>query len=227
MKGTITYLLIVLGTLYVLLYIMLDISTLSPVLGTTSDSAQCTDFLETLGAKEPVVATYPDGRFCNYHPQGLSLFYTTSLDRIDFYNPSPTGRRRKPSLYSPPPDLLFRFPSTTIPVPPPPPRDPKLPPLKETPPTSIPRPAQLVITTKTTAKELVECFGEPIKKGGTTAWIDTYIEWEVDLLDPNGEEIKLGVMVELREGPGEGVRLWDRAKNWEWACLKVFKFTSS
>jgi hypothetical protein len=221
MKGT--YLdcsILVLGI--VTYYIMLDISTLSPVLGTPQDSRECTEFLLALGASRPMVATYPDGTFHNHHPQGLSLFYTTTLDRIDFYNPSPTGRRRKPSPYSPPPDLLFKFPSTTIPVPPPPPRDPKLPPLKTTPPTSIPRPAQLVVTTTTTAKELVECFGEPVKKGGTTAWIDTYVEWEVDLLDPDGNEVKLGVMVELREGPGEGVELWDRAKNWEWACFKVF-----
>jgi len=85
------------------------------------------------------------------------------------------------------------------------------------------RPATLTIRKETTAKDLVECFGEPAKKGGTTAWIDTYIEWEVDVLDPDGKESKLGVMVELREGPGEGIELWDRAKNWEWACLKVFK----
>jgi hypothetical protein len=203
---------------------MLDISTIIPALGTKQGSESSTLLLSTLGVGEPVVATYPDGTFYNYHPQGVSLFYTDNLDRIDFYNPSTSGRRRKPSPWSQPPELVFNFPSTTLPIPPPPARDPNLPaPKTQTElPTSITRPAQLVIRKETTAKDLVECFGEPIKKGGTTAWIDTYIEWEVDVLDTKGEEVKLGVMVELREGPGEGIELWDRAKNWEWACLKIF-----
>jgi hypothetical protein len=204
---------------------MLDISTLVPALGTAQSSESCSLLLSILGVGEPKIATYPDGTFHNYHPQGVSLFYTDNLDRIDFYNPSTSGRRRKPSPWSRPPELVFNFPSTSLPIPPPPVRDPNLPPPKTKTelPTSITRPAQLIIRKETTAKDLVECFGEPIKKGGTTAWIDTYVEWEVDVLDPQGEEVKLGVMVELREGPGEGIELWDRAKNWEWACLKIFK----
>lgn len=211
---------------------MLDISTLLPALGTSQGSEECSTLLATLGADNPSVATYPDGTFHNYYSRGISLFYTDNLDRIDFYNPSPSGRRRKPSPWSQPPELLFNFPSTSLPIPPPPARDTKLPPPATKPeqptakaetPTSITRPAQLIIRKNTTAKDLVECFGEPVKKGGTTAWIDTYIEWEVDVLDPDAKEIALGVMVELREGPGEGIEIWDRAKNWEWACLKVFK----
>lgn len=209
---------------------MLDITTLTPALGTKQDSEQCTSLLSTLGVGEPTISTYPDGTFHNYHGQGVSLFFAENLDRIDFYNSSPStstsGRRRKPSPWSQPPEILFDFPSTTLPIPPPPARDPSLPPKNSTTtteiPTSITRPAQLIIKKETTAKDLVECFGEPIKKGGTTAWIDTYIEWEVDVLNTKGEAVKLGVMVELREGPGEGIELWDRAKNWEWACLKVF-----
>jgi hypothetical protein len=212
---------------------MLDISTLAPALGSKQGSEECTLLLSSLEVGEAAVATYPDGTFYNYHHQGISLFYTDRLDRIDFYNPTTTGRRRKPSPWSQPPELVFNFPSTSIPIPPPPARDPNLPASKTTPkaateiPTSITRPSQLVIRKESTAKDLVECFGEPIKKGGTTAWIDTYIEWEVDVLNPDGKEVKLGVMVELREGPGEGIELWDRAKNWEWACLKVFNVNST
>ena len=204
---------------------MLDISTFIPALGTPQDSAECSSLLQSLGADKPSIATYPDGTFHNYYRQGISLFYTDNLDRIDFYNPSPSGRRRKPSPWSQPPELILNFPSTSLPLPPPPARDPNLPPptTQIEIPTSMTRPATLTIRKETTAKDLVECFGEPVKKGGTTAWIDTYIEWEVDVLDPDGKETKLGVMVELREGPGEGIELWDRAKNWEWACLKVFK----
>jgi hypothetical protein len=197
------------------------ISTLDNLLGTSPGA--CSEALELKG--EPVITTYPDGVFHNYYQHGISLFYVNDrLDRIDFYNPSSspsTARRRKPIPWQPAPELVFDFPSTSIPIPPPPKSDKPSKPSTTTPPTSLERPLQLVLGPRTTAKELVECFGEPLKKGGTTAWIDTYIEWTVDVSTPTGEK-KLGIMVELREGPGEGIELWDRAKNWEWACLKVF-----
>ena len=75
---------------------------------------------------------------------------------------------------------------------------------------------------QTTAQNLVESLGEPSKKGGKPGWIDTYMEWTTTILDSDGVERKVGILVELKEGKGEGMTVWDRASGWEWACLKVF-----
>lgn len=212
---------------------MLDISTIGPTLGSSHDSDSVKHLLESIGAGDPQIATFPDGLFHNYPATGVSFFYISEgsrLDRVDFYNPStstePSRKRRKPTQYAPAPELVFNFPTTTLPIPPPLPNPNKPAAAKSSSishPTSIERPARLIVTGKTTAKELVECFGEPSKKGGMTAWIETYMEWEVEVLDTAGQVVKLGILVELREGGGEGMDVWDRAQQWEWACLKVFK----
>jgi hypothetical protein len=207
---------------------MLDVSTILPALGSKPGSEAVKALLGGIDAGEPQIATFPDGSFYNYPPKGLSFFYTPpdlKLDRVDFYNPSnepepqSSRKRRKPTPYKPSPVIIFNFPSTTLPIPPPnkPAKTPS------TAPTSIERPSSLTVNSKTTAKQIVECFGEPRKKGGTTAWIETYMEWEVEVLDQEGQVCSLGVMVELREGGGEGMDVWDRAPQWEWACLKVFR----
>ena len=95
-------------------------------------------------------------------------------------------------------------------------------------------------------------FGEPSKKGGGLGPVPVYMEWnQVELVysieyeDEERQGVKgntsergrdtfiLGVMVELREpGIGEltseqiskGVGgVWDRAADWEWYCLKLFR----
>ena len=68
----------------------------------------------------------------------------------------------------------------------------------------------------------MECFGEPTKKGYEAGWITTYLQWTVDIVDLEGRERRVGVLVELKEAGGEGMTVWDRASSWEWACLKVF-----
>lgn len=217
-----------------------DVSKLVPAFGAAPTDQSINILLDYLGAGDPTahVASFPDGSFHNYYPNGLSLFYAKGggsndvLDRVDFYNPAPDGeagssrRRRKPTAYLASSDLIFRFPSTTVPIPPRPVPDPNLPHPKQragaVQPTSIERPESLVINAQTTAKTLVECFGEPVQKGGKVGWLETYMEWQVDVLDENGSSKKVGVLVELREGGGEGMTVWDQAGGWVWACLKVF-----
>lgn len=217
-----------------------DISTLVPVFGATQADRPTLNILDKLGASgtQSHITSFPDGSFHNYYSNGLSFFYAKKdredevLDRIDFYNPAPEGeagssrRRRKPTAYHHSPDLIFRFPSTTVPIPARPEPDPNLPAPKQRPPgaqpTSIERPESLVVNRHTTAKNLVECFGEPKQKGGQVGWLDTYMEWEVEVLDQEGDIKRVGVLVELREGGGEGISVWDRAGTWEWACLKLF-----
>lgn len=224
----------------------LDVSELYRALGSKADAEPIQEVLRSISSDSEIrpeaqVSAFSDGSFHNYYQHGVSLFYTPDgrLDRADLYNPSSgpqseasgSRRRRKPPTYLPAPDLVFNFPSTTVPIPAPPPRDPNLPvpkesKTKEAVPTSIERPGRLVVDGFTKAKTLVECFGEPSKKvEGKAGWLETYMEWEVDVLDLQGGTVRVGVLVELREGGGEGMSVWDRAPGWQWACLKVFKLS--
>ena len=182
---------------------------------------------------------FPGCFYHNYYKLGMSISFLvpkgtgrTPLDFIDFFNPptiSPPGRPTKQPWdgYDPPPlPMTFRFTSSTI----------TLPPAKagETG-QEIERPLELQVERHTTGKEFVQCFGEPSKKGGGKFNIPLFLEWNmVELKSEVGGQVALGVMVELRD-PGAGEKLseeqmkkgaggpWDRAVNWEWQGIKVFK----
>ena len=96
------------------------------------------------------------------------------------------------------------------------------------------------VDSQTPAREFVRHFGEPTKKGGgQSTFIPPFLEWSsLSLLDSEGNQVDVGVMIELRDPKGSEILseeqqkkgaggLWDRAASWTWSGLKLFKAGSS
>ncbi|TYJ56195.1 hypothetical protein B9479_003039 [Cryptococcus floricola] len=205
-----------------------------------SDSPQIFSFISSLStaagvsAPKPDIKSYPDAIYHNYYPLGVSLCFlpSTGLDSVDLYSRDPhpnTSSRVRGPVYDIAPEVVFRFSSTTLPLPP---RDPK----SEQPPQTIERPIELRLTTRTTGRDLVSCLGEPTKKG-SGGWTGVWLEWtKVELSageEGAGGQEHIGMMVELRD-PGaremdeammkKGMGgVWDRASKWEWKTVKLYK----
>ena len=240
----------------------MDVSIVAKLFGASPDDSVVKDTLRLIeehlnidqaSSTQADIATYPDISYHNYPPLGLAISYLPPassaksddgkqwlFDRIDFYNPPPGPRPRRRGDkqpwdgYTPPTyPIRFTFPTDTIIVPP----------KKEGEDSSTTtRPALLQVTTSTSGKDFVACFGEPTKKGGgDNAYVPPFLEWSrIDLSSANstrrgdaGENIAtVGIMVELRTpAPSETSTpvqqgnggLWDRAAGWPWGSLKVFK----
>ncbi|WVW79862.1 hypothetical protein I302_101832 [Kwoniella bestiolae CBS 10118] len=215
----------------------LDPSDLIPLFSQPPSSPTLTTYLQSLSPSStpippPEIKSYPDSTYHNYHPLGLSLSFRPNkgLSSIDIYNPPPhpipKRANQAPSpVYSPPPEVTLHFPSDNI----------ILPPKKEgDKPLSIPRPTTFSLKANSTGRDFVSHLGEPTRKG-SGGWTGLWLEWsDVSLKVADGGEVRVGVMVELRD-PGaremmteEGRRkgmggVWERASRWEWGNVKFFK----
>jgi hypothetical protein len=214
----------------------LHVTVLQSLLSLPPKSPVLAEFLQSLvtdsSVATPKIQSYPDTTYHTYN-NSLSLTYiptpanpsTLCLDRIDILNPidsAPTRRRAPPSPPFPKP-LKLVFPTTSI----------TLPPVNDQSPQTVTRPKIFVITRNTTGRDLVEVLGEPSKKGGMEGWVGLWLEWGcVELERREGEVVKLGMMVELRDTGKEATEeemkkgqggVWERAAKWEWASLKVFQ----
>ncbi|WVQ77444.1 hypothetical protein IAR50_007130 [Cryptococcus sp. DSM 104548] len=204
------------------------------------DALQFTTFISSLSAaagispSKPDIKTYSDAIYHNYYPLGVSFCFLPlqGLDSVDVYNRDPhqsASSRLKGPVYGTAPEVVFRFPSTTLTLPP---RDTK----SEEPPQTIERPIQMTLVAGTTGRDLVSCLGEPSKKG-SGGWTGVWLEWTRAELsegeDGEGGKGNIGITVELRD-PGaremdeammkKGMgSVWDRASKWEWKTVKLYK----
>lgn len=178
----------------------IDLSNINELLSEPITSSRIVRFLETLSdnhstSLEPEIKEYSDVTYHNYHSLGISLCFSPApltssstkeriLDYIDIYNPpmppnssTTTSYRRKQKEpwdgYSIPRflPLIIDFPTSnlTIPAPTNPGEGSRV----------IQRPIRLELTTATTGRDFVSCFGEPSKKGGgLNSFVPPFLEWD-------------------------------------------------
>ncbi|KAL0242189.1 hypothetical protein I308_105818 [Cryptococcus tetragattii IND107] len=217
----------------------LNLFSLIPLFNLPPSSPQISTFISSLASSStpptPDIKTYSDASYHNYYELGLSLCFLAEkgLDSVDIFNrdPNPPAPKqgRTVTVYAPGPQVTIHFTSTTLTLPP---RDPKS---KSTePPKSIPRPSSITFTPSTTGRQLVSCLGEPSRKG-SGGWTGVWLEWKsVEFkVDEKGNKGQIGIMIELRDpGAAEMTEemmkkgmggVWERAANWEWKSLKLFK----
>ncbi|RXK38212.1 hypothetical protein M231_04496 [Tremella mesenterica] len=264
----------------------IDASLLQPLFLFPPTSPMIQSFLSSINAQTPKIDIYPEEMYHTYPTICFSLYYKSSqfpisssdspqtsvnilnsqdkspsdrhylLDRIDITSLSSHPRKKLGS----PPEIILRFPDTSLPLPPSPSLNPQTgyhtrssssqiindhkitsdnvdgttsssrftENKNETSkvPLGTTRPSQLVIDKTTTGRNFVSSLGEPTKKGGGTTWLPIYLEWDrVRLLNPSGETVEVGIMVELNDPRGKDERsgdIWDRAGDWVWESFKVF-----
>ncbi|WWC99014.1 hypothetical protein V866_005908 [Kwoniella sp. B9012] len=213
----------------------LDPSDLASLFSQPSSSTTLTSYLQSLSSAsplpEPEIKSYPDAIYHNYYSLGLSLAFhpAKGLDSIDIYNPSPHPQPKRANqktspVYSSPPEIILHFPTDSI----------SLPPKKEgEKPLSIPRQTTFKLLPNSTGRDLVSHLGEPTRKG-SGGWTGLWLEWSSVELKGKEGEVKIGIMVELRdpganelltvEGRKKGMGgVWERASRWEWSNIKFFK----
>lgn len=169
---------------------------------------------------QPEVKVYPDTVYFNYYPLGLSLQFkpvngykpkmgisqgelkqdSLVLDGVDLYNapkPTPgTSALKARSNYASYPANPFGLNLSIDP--------------------GKSRPSYLSVSSTTTGKDFVACFGEPDRKGGgagpSTGSIGIWCEWSKD-----------GVMVEFGGDESRGPQAWERGRDATWKAISVFR----
>jgi len=205
---------------------------LRKLLGCSPSSDHLSSYLKDLsclvasqGIPTPETKAYPDALYTNYFQLGISLLFVPKdtsksiikdrltgdelkLDSIDVYNVprSDLKATAKPaagaSAYSP-------YPVTPITL--------SLSPAEND---ETGRPAQLELGPLKTGKDIVQCLGEPERKGGGTGpssgSIGIWCEWSKD-----------GIMVEFGGDEARGPQAWERGKDAIWRVLTLFQRKAS
>jgi len=179
----------------------------------------------------PNVKSYPDAVYMNYYALGLSLLFSPLpgykpktglalseldkdqlvLDSIDIYN-IPKGASSEPKskgTSSRTAELVFSsFPLFPIVLD-------VGGEVKDKDSNVLAHPSQLQVAPQTTGKDLVQCLGEPDRKGGgagpSSGSIGIWCEWSKD-----------GIMVEFGGDEARGPQAWERGKDAVWRVMTVF-----
>lgn len=197
----------------------LALGDIQPLFGLPPSDPKLSSFLSRLGHSKPDIKTYPDAIFHNLYDFGISLcFEKNELESIDIFNSKPSSK----SKYSSPPlPLIVEFAEPEVVVPPPKEGGEE---------TRYSRPQRLEVSDSTVGKDLVHNFGEPSRKGSSD-WVGVWLEWGNVKLQSGA----VGIMLELADrgaGPNEQQKkegmggVWDRASEWPWGSIKVFRATS-
>jgi hypothetical protein len=175
----------------------------------------------TGGAVTPEIKSYSDAVYFNYYHIGLSIMFVPrsgykpvnvnkaedlssdllSIDSIDLYHtpstPLSTATKAPSSPYSTfaglPIELKLHSPTLMNEI----------------------RHTELVVTAKSTGKDIVAILGEPDRKGGgsgpTSGSINIWCEWS-----------KEGFMIEFGGEQARGPQAWERGKDASWKIITIF-----
>ncbi|KAG6841945.1 hypothetical protein C0991_005125 [Blastosporella zonata] len=210
-------------------------SSLRNLFGLHPSSKELSQYINSLSAHASIptaeVKSYPDAVYLNYYPLGLSLLFTPLpgykpktglklselnsekliLDSLDIYNipKSAASGPRSKNTSSRIAELAFSsFP---------------LFPLvfdvggdgKDNDGKAQAQPPVLEVTSQTTGKDLVQCLGEPDRKGGgsgpSSGSIGIWCEWTKD-----------GMMIEFGGDEANGPQAWERGKDAAWKVITLF-----
>ncbi|GAA5913370.1 uncharacterized protein JCM6883_003054 [Sporobolomyces salmoneus] len=200
---------------------------LTPLLGLAPNSKEISSLLSSLSPsssspRDPSIASYPDIVYLSYHSLGLSLSFEptissykpkyrlTSINQlecdklycvgIDVYNHEEQEdgdnkdvkdkKSTSTNEYEPFPRYPILLPSPSS--------------------SSSSKSTPFPLTPTTTGKELVEVYGEPLRKGGgDTKGMGIWTEWT-----------KEGIMIEWKS---TGLGAWDKGGESQWRVLSLFE----
>ncbi len=208
-------------------------TNIKQLFGQSPSSTALRDFSKSIPGSSidtPTIKSYPDIVYYNYFAVGLSLQFVPtkgykpsmglshseidetrlSLDALDFYNvpkidPSDpkakgTSARRSELAFSSYPGALSLFPVAD---------------LKDKEGKVLSRPSHFDVSSETTGKDFVQCFGEPDRKGGgvgpSSGSIGIWCEWSQD-----------GLLVEFGGDEAKGPQAWERGKDAVWKVITAF-----